>query len=272
MFKRKNKVIFIAEESANGLPLPYPAYKSFPNWFVASNPKISKCPFTSLMKLQQLQGNFRPSSNANQFRLVKNSTVKNCPGIVDYLKTGYILPAWCDMSFRRINGQMVFDSALEIPGSNYGLHQKSQFIGMESDELPEMETFHKIPSPWYIKTSPGISILITDPYWNRNKNFTSVSAVVHPDITPIHLKWFFEFNKQIKDSAEIYDESLQIVKKNTPLALIIPFKRQEFSHSFNYLNTKDMENFERSSHYSSVSWFTESVYDKFRRSFNIWYK
>ena len=272
MFRRKNEISFIASDSAIGLPTPYQAYKVFPEWFVKSNPKISKCPFVSLMKLRQLEGNFKPNPSENQFGLAKISTVKHCPGIVDYLKTGYILPAWCDMVFRMINGSMIFDSALNVPGTNYGIHGKNQFCGMTPDQHPEMSKFHKITSPWYIKTSPGVSILITDPYWDRNKNFTSVSAVVHPDLNPIHLRWFFEFNQKIKDSPEIYDESLQVIKKDTPLALIIPFKRENFSQSLEYLDTKQMQKFEQKVEYSDASWFSERVYDKLRRSFNIWYK
>lgn len=272
MFNKKNKVTFIANEANKYLPHPYPAYKEFPEWFIKSNPKSSKCPFMSLMQLNKLNGNFSPSPSNELIRLVKNSTVKNCPGIVDYLKTGYILPAWSDMVIRNIKGKMIIDAALKVSEMHYGIHSKSQFIGMEESQLPEMSVFHKMDSPWWIRTSPGVSVLITNPYWNRNKMFTSVSAVVHPDKAPIQLKWFFELNKTIENNTEIYDEGSQVIKKDTPLALIIPFKRESFEHSLQYLDDAKFDLMKREDECFSFSWFTDSMYDKFRKSFNIWYR
>ena len=271
MFNKNNNVSFVASDVVKGLPAPHPAYRSFPEWFINSNSQ-SKCPFRSIMKANQVLNRFKPSTDRSQLEIVKVSTVKNCPGIVDYLKTGYVLPAWCDMIFRDFNGEMIWQPTVNVPGSHYGLHRSDQFVGMNETQCPVGSMFHKVSSPWYIKTSPGVSVLITDPYWNRNKNFTSVSAVVHPDIYPIQLQWFFEFNQKLQNNTEIYDESLQVIKKDTPLALIIPFKRTNFNHSVEYLNSDEMSKLTFENSNSSASWFTESLYDKARRTFNIWYK
>lgn len=275
MFNKKNTIKFLATEKAYGLPEPYPAYKHFPEWFVKSNRKKerSKCPFAPLMNLRPVNGkSFSDYQMQNQYALTKDTTVKHCPGIVDYLKTGYIFPAWTDMCLRFINGEMVFETAYDVPDLHYGLHKSQQYEGMSYSQRPEMGMFHKVSSPWYIKTSPGVSIMILDPYWERNKNFTSVSAIVHSDITPIHMKWFFELNKPIKDSPEIYDEKLQVIKSGTPLALIVPFKREKFSHEIEYLNELDTLKLKNENKYGSFQWFTETVYDKFRKSMGILYR
>ena len=275
MFKQKNIIKFYASDQAKGLSEIYPAYKKFPKWFVDSKSeslKKSKCPFAPIMNFRAVGMRSMMSAGENPYTLIKDSTVQNCPGIVDILKTGYILPAWSDMSFRMINGEMNFQSALEVPEMNYNIHRFNQFKGMSYDQKPEMGLFHKVSSPWWVKTSPGVSILITHPYWQRNKIFTSVSAVVHPDITPIHLKWFFEFNNPIQDSSEIYDQNKQVVLKDTPLMLIIPFKRTSFEHENIFLSSEELTNLHRDNYYGSISWFTDTIYSKFRKTLKNFYK
>lgn len=275
MFKKKNVIQFYASDEAEGLPIIYPAYKRFPKWFVESKSQSiekSKCPFAPIMNFRSVGHRSSLSAGENPYTLIKDSTVQNCPGIVDNLKTGYILPAWSDMSFRMINGEMKFESALTTPELSYNIHRFNQFKGMSYDQKPNMGLFHKVSSPWWIKTSPGVSVLITHPYWDRNKLFTSVSAVVHPDVTPIHLKWFFEFNHALEDSPEIYDQEKQVVLKDTPLMLIIPFKRDTFNHEVNFLNTEKMSKIHRDNYYGSISWFTDTIYSKFRKGLTNFYK
>jgi hypothetical protein len=272
MFNKKNKITFCAHESSQYLPTPYPAYKEFPKWFIESNRGSTGCPFMSLIKYNKISGDFKPPHPDQAHKIVKNSTVKNCPGIVDYLKTGYVLPAWTDFTIRHIKGKMLIDSACITDDMHYGLHRNDQFLGMDESQLPEMGMFHKMSSPWWIKTSPGVSIWITDPYWERNKSFTSVSAVVHPDQSPIKLKWFFELNQQIKNDTEIYDESIQVVKKGTPLLLMIPFRRESFTHDFEYLEESKLLTLKKQDEFNKTAWFSESTYDKFRKTFNIWFR
>jgi hypothetical protein len=270
-FKKTYNIKFISSDLAEGLPQPYPSYKHFPEWFVKSNTR-SKCPFAPLMKLRSLNPKASLDTSKSPYTITKVTTVKHCPGIVDYLKTGYVLPAWSDMILRQINSEMVYESAVSTPEMHYGLHRPNQYEGMSYDQRPEMGMFHKVSSPWYIKTDPGVSVLITDPYWERNKNFTSVSAIVHPDVTPIHLKWFFELNKPIKDTAEIYDENIQIIKKDTPLLLVIPFKREKFDYSCEYLDFQQMSKLHKENLYGSITWFSESLYERFRRTLGNLYK
>ena len=143
---------------------------------------------------------------------------------------------------------------------------------MDDQQKPEMNLFNKITSPWWVKTTPGTSLLIMYPYWERNSQFTSVSAIVHPDIIPIHLKWFFEFNSRIKDSPEIYSEKDQVILKGTPLALLIPFKRENFKHETVFLEKSKMTKIHTDNYYNSMSWFSESLYENFRRKLSNFYK
>ena len=95
MFKKKNVIQFYASDEAEGLPIIYPAYKRFPKWFVESKSQSiekSKCPFAPIMNFRSVGHRSSLSAGENPYTLIKDSTVQNCPGIVDNLKTGYILP------------------------------------------------------------------------------------------------------------------------------------------------------------------------------------
>lgn len=296
MFGNKNKITFCASEIYEGNLEPIiPAYRQFPEWYGKSK-TTSKCPFKLFFEpekeefkipdgnvnLNDLISNFHSSEQkkinqsnsivANPMSLTRDTTVVNCPGVTDFLRTGYILPCWSDISFRYFNGKVIYNSSDNFPDTQHGVHVNEQYIGMDESQSPLMGGFHKVSTPWFIKTTPGVSVLITDPFWDRNKIFTTVSAVVHPDKTPIQLKWFFEFNKNLPDSPNFKNMDEQIIKRKTPLVLLIPFKREKFTHNFEYLSTSEMNKFYRNITSQTVSWISETVYNRARKQIGNLYK
>jgi len=300
MFRKKNIITFYANEMYDGnLDRIYPAYKHFPQWYGKSK-KTSKCPFASffqektndldfeenskieLSNLSEIINNFHQKSRqqifssskliSNPQKLMRDTTVVNCPGITDFLKTGYVIPAWSDMSFRKHENQVIFNSSDQFPDVHHGVHIFDQYKGMDEIQLPLVGGFHKVSTPWMMKTSPGVSVIITHPYWSRNKSFTSVSAVVHPDKTPVQLKWFFEFNQELPNTPDIVDMNQQIIKRGTPLILLIPFKRERISHEFSYLSSKDMEKMYRNATSKTLSWISDTLYNKARKQIGNLYK
>ena len=299
MFNNKNIITFHANEMYDGnLEEVYPAYKNFPTWFGNSK---KKCPFASFFGEEQ--NTKAPISIGDQFnmndmgsileqfhsqakseiltsnklignpqKLMRDTSVVNCPGIVDFLKTGYVIPAWCDMSFRKYNNEIIFNMSEDYPGITHGVHVSDQYNGMSEDQKPAEKGFHKVCTPWMITTSPGVSVLITHPYWSRNKTFTSVSAVVHPDKTPIQLKWFFEFHKDLPNTPDIVDMDQQIIKKRTPLILLIPFKRSKINHQIKYNSSEEMEKLYRKASSDTVSWISKTFYDRMRKQIGNLYR
>lgn len=301
MFRKKNLITFYASELYEGNLDPiYPAYKHFPEWYGKSRKK-SKCPFASffekpednileientqdlnLSDLSDIINNFHqktrqqisnsPKLISNPQKLMRDTTIVNCPGVTDFLKTGYILPAWSDMSFRKYNSEIIFNSSNNFPDVHHGVHIFDQYKGMSPNQVPLTKGFHKVSTPWILKTSPGISVIITHPYWSRNKTFTSVSAVVHPDSSPIYLKWFFEFNQELPDTPEVVDIDQQIIKRGTPLMLLIPFKREKINHEVKYLSLNKMEKMYRNSTSNTFSWISDTLYNKARKQIGNLYK
>lgn len=298
MFRKKNIITFYTNEIHEGNLDPiYPAYKQFPEWYGKSK-KTSKCPFASFFNnepvsipkidsqqpvdISKLLNEFHKSEQekiAKSNRLISNprvlmrdTTVVNCPGITDFLKTGYVVPAWTDMAFRKYNNEIIFNTIDNFPDVHHGVHISDQYRGMKESELPLSGGFHKVSTPWIIKTSPGISLLITHPYWSRNKTFTSVSAVVHSDESPLVLKWFFEFNQELPDTPDVVNMDQQIIKRGTPLILLIPFRREEINHKIEYLSVENMQKLYRNTTSSTVSWISDTWYNKVRKQIGNLYK
>jgi len=298
MFRKNNVITFYTNKVyENNLDPIYPSYKHFPEWYGKSK-KNSKCPFASFFNDQSssdLNINFEQPSDifnlldqihkserekisksnkliSNPTQLMRDTTVVNCPGITDFLKTGYILPAWTDMSFRKYNSEIIFNMADNFPNIHHGVHVSDQYKGMDESQLPLSVGFHKVTTPWIVKTSPGISLIITHPYWSRNKTFTTVSAVVHSDKAPLDLKWFFEFNQELPDTPNIVNIEHQIIKRGTPLILLIPFKREKFKHKIEYLSLENMNNMYRNATSSTVSWISDTWYNKVRKQIGNLYK
>jgi hypothetical protein len=244
----KNFVEFYCDKKFEGcIPEPQINYKNIPEWYSnTSMIKRSKCPLKFL--------------HNNQVQ--KNTNVKGCPGITDFLTYGYTIPAWTNFLIRSVNNQFYinWENNSDI---EYTFHEKTQFEGMNEHQVPVYDGFHKILSPWRIKTSPGISCLVTHPYWNRESRFTTVSAIMHPDVCPMFIKWFFEWNYNL--SEEINYE-FQTIRRGHPLIYILPFRREKYKLEIKYQNSDKFVNINNQIIYRSQDWFNETPYNKLRKS------
>lgn len=253
----KNNIIefYTLERFKNLIPEPYPSYKKIPSWFANTEvvTKKSKCPFRFL-------------HNDNKNIAIK-SNISGCPGIIDLFSTGYIVPAWNNFAFRNDNERLYVNWEFDLD-EKYNLHEsEEQISGFIEDEKPKYDGFSKLDSPWWVKTSPGVSILCTHPLWHREKRFTSVSGIMHTDQCPMPMKWFFEWNTEIKnDMNSSYIPNEQIITKGTPLILIIPFVREKFTSKINYLEEKDMAILKHRTGILTHDWMGNSKYNQFRKS------
>lgn len=253
----KNNIIefYTLEKYKDLIPEPYPSSKKFPSWF--SNTEIvskkSKCPFNFL--------------HQNNTTIQIETNITGCPGVVDFLSTGYIIPAWNNFAFRNDGGRLYVNWEHLCLEEKYTLHSNEhQISGFSDSEKAKYDGFSKLDSPWFVKTSPGISCLITHPLWNREKRFTSVSGIMHTDQCPMPLKWFFEWNTEVEDNMNVNKIPIeQIVAKGTPLVLIIPFVRANFKSKINYLNEADMKTLKHRTGVLTHDWLGNSTYNRFRK-------
>ena len=154
-------------------------------------------------------------------------TVKTCPGILDVLSYGYIVPLWSDFSVTRGPGPN--DIEWRIPDSIHQQHGPSPqhaattHPGQQIEHYPfPPDTFHgsfKLINPWMIKTAPGYSCYICEPQYNTHPNLKILNGIIDTDIYhETHLNTWF--------TAPAGEE--KILSLGMPIAQIIPFKREEF--------------------------------------------
>ena len=154
-------------------------------------------------------------------------TVKTCPGILDVLGYGYIIPLWSDFSIKR--GPGPDDIEWRIPDNlhqQFGpnpQHAASTHPGSQIEHYPfPPDTFHgsfKLINPWLIKTAPGYSCYICEPQYNTHPNLKVLSGIIDTDIYhEAHLNnWF---------TAPAGEE--KILSLGMPIAQVIPFKREQY--------------------------------------------
>lgn len=95
------------------------------------------------------------------------SSMKRCPGIIEYYKKGLIMPLWSDVEI--IVDQNINDMGWSTAIADQSLveihedYQKGNFLSSGN-------WFHnKICSPWRIETKQSLDFLYLQPHWNLNE-------------------------------------------------------------------------------------------------------
>lgn len=229
---------FIGQEEFEGrVPEPIPAFKCFPEWFAKLEGR-SKCPISFV------GDTIKPNTG----------TVKNCPGITDFLKQGYIIPAWDTFTFRGTPDGGVKVNWIEgDTPTKFSHHGENQFHTILDEQRPAYDAFFKIISPWYMRTRPGVSVMLMHPVWHRNKVFTSCTGVYHTDVNACQVQWFFEVNNRFPVVDDLdFDYKTQVVYKNEPVMLMVPFYRESFQSKISYLSNAEYIKVENKTHEMNV--------------------
>jgi len=185
---------------------------------------------------------------------VIRGNIKKCPGVSDFLTKGFILPAWTDFYFCYENGKMKKISSLQSHGI---IHQPdTSFIDFLPDNIKFKKPIsYKLLTPWLIKTPPGYSSLILNPTFHFNDNFDTMPGILDTDI-------FHTLSIEIL----VKESKTFTIPFNTPLCIIVPFKRNKFKYKIN-LNKAVMEKLSSLSNLISFAKFSSSaMYNYVRRS------
>jgi hypothetical protein len=181
---------------------PVPAREFWPEWF------------------KKQKGNWEERDGT------KRMTVKSCPGILDALSYGYIIPLWSDYIVVRVSPTEENSNrhiGWRLPEGNDEKFHAGSHSADQIDSYPfPPDTFKgtfKFVNPWSIRTPPGYSCYITAPHYNKHPNLTILSGIVDTDFYhEAHINTWF--------TAPLEEEI--ILPYGMPVAQIIPFKREEF--------------------------------------------
>ena len=200
MSKSIDVTFFTAFSELNDTKPPVPASEFWPQWF-KDNP-----------------------TTRSGFEGRDARTVRSCPGTLDVINAGYIIPLWADYKVvKQEDGQLHWrlPSVRSLGGSSqYGaaIHPHDQIDGYPFKEDTFKGSF-KFQNPWELKTPKGYSCMAVQPFYHSHPNLEVLPGCIDTDFYhELHINTFFTS----KTNEEI------IFPYGMPLVQIIPFKREEY--------------------------------------------
>jgi hypothetical protein len=156
-----------------------------------------------------------------------NATIRRCPGVISYLSEGYLIPLWSDFLVQ-IRGEQVY-----CVGSNELAHASPHSKQMQYTTMPlpegYLEDSVKFTNPWKVRTAPGWSVLLSQPFYHFEQRFTAVPGVVDSDVYHhIHVNTFFRKG----------DTDHQL-KMGMPFVHVMPFERQALDYDVRVMTDAD---------------------------------
>ena len=150
----------------------------------------------------------------------KQTTIKYCPGILDFTNYGYIVPAWQDFQFWIDDDGKIEWIVPELMASvkNIRIHPSEQI-----DTCPILDNtapfILKLVSPWLVRTPKGTSLINCKPFYHYSNDFDICPGVLDSDIDK-------EENQAINAMLRFNVRNKVIhIKAGQPLNQLIPFKR-----------------------------------------------
>ena len=160
-------------------------------------------------------------------------TIRACPAMDDWLKSGWYILANRDMEVVVQNGYTYTqehpytnEKYDEVKGKRQSMaspsHPAQQFghsFSYLGEDGPVKDAF-KMRNAWNIITPPGYSCFYLDPFLFQNNHFATWQGVIDTD----------DFNVNQDNSQIIFYPKVDysfVIPEGTPLVQIIPFKREE---------------------------------------------
>ena len=227
----KKKIIKFAS-NLDFINLPKPAINYIPEWYKKTNVNINETP----LKIQL------------------HKTFKHCMPFMDGMTAGYIYEIWSDLEIERKSEIPVF----------YWRSKDHELINAKSDgSAGLMETpvgygkkLYSFEHNLYIKTPPGYSVLITQPFNRTDLPFYALSGIVDTDTHPMFPGSYPVFLK---------DNFSGMVNKGTPMIQIIPFKRESWKSENDLSLLKEGGISQRMAQSVTEFWYKKNAW--FRKSY-----
>jgi len=220
-------IIFTKMQNVDDKYIPVAASEYLPNWY---------------KKTDSYQGNKKDIDYNGQI----NATIKKCIPVFDVLTAGYIIPTYCDLLIKKAdNGGIVYLSSYPNSIQFHSTAQAPYHPYMNQHPYP------KWINPWSIKTPPGYSCLFLPPVHGGNNFFTIAEGFVDTDNYSAPVNFPFILN-------DINFEGL--IPAGTPMAQVIPIKRDNWKIEIGSLKNKDQA-------VNDVSKLESKFYDRYKTLF-----
>lgn len=176
-----------------------------------------------------------------------NATAKRCSPLLDALTAGYIIPLPADVQVSNSPDEYRITWATSF--NVVETHNSNQVANMPFPIGHETQPY-KWAGTYSIKTPPGYSVLVIHPSYRFDLPFTTLPGVVDTD------KYSFT---TIQFPFILREGFAGVIEKGTPIAQVIPFKRDDWSSMLNKYNpdvkhAKDILNSKLVRSYKSRFW------------------
>jgi len=148
-------------------------------------------------------------------------TAKSCPSFIHWFQNGYVIPAWADMriQYNPATGTWYWRIGREMNSYSVDIHHDKQlldhtevkFLGRTASKV------FKLVCPWRLITPSGYSVYQMPMFYHFNNEWVTMPGIIDTDV-------WHEINQQILyfgNGQEVF------IKKGSPLAHYIPFKREK---------------------------------------------
>lgn len=155
-----------------------------------------------------------------------SATIKRCMPVFDAITAGYILYTPVDVWISQKEGQPYYEWPSFGPIQFHPIEQAPTHPKRGGHNI----SYPKWINPWSIKTESGYSVLFVQPF-HRESVFTILPGIVDTDTYSAPVNFPFVLN-DVKYKG--------IIPAGTPMAQVIPFKRESWKMEFG--SQKELEN------------------------------
>lgn len=152
--------------------------------------------------------------------------IYRCPGIIDVLTTGYVIPAWHDIDIETDGDRFkmtIPDQELEkMLGKDTVQEQTHNGLIRFVPKRPwSVKSILKINTPWHVMAPRGVKFLMVGMPYPDDFGFESATGILDPGYSSeLNVQGYWNFPKPGKYS----------IKAGTPLAQIIPITEKNFNY------------------------------------------
>ena len=147
-------------------------------------------------------------------------TIKRCPGLIDLYSRSIAMPAWFDAEFT-----LEPDGGLQVKGgrgsAEITAHDKRQY---EYFVKGSPSRNFKIGSPWAVKSTPDIKILVHEPTWHSYETHDVITLM--PGV--IDTKYNFATHMNYITRPALETKSI-FLEPGDPLAFLTPMTENDFT-------------------------------------------
>jgi len=151
-------------------------------------------------------------------------TIKKCMPVFDSINAGYIITTFVDIWVKYIPGQPSYYTWRDFEPVRF--HRNAQVSTHFSNNKFD---FPKLVNPWCIKTPQGYSTLFLPPM-HRDNPISIFPAVVDTDKYTLNVEFPFMLTNLEFDG---------LIPAGTPIAQVIPFKRDNWKMNISEGDTKE---------------------------------